>query len=253
MKKDTFGLRSSSLKKRWSVTGAGDTIVLESFSLQDPSAASLFPLDDVFCKLASDDSQELNCAQPVQKIWDRAKARYWLDACTKYHGSVCKGESLLIPGMNLIDCEDMTIVKASREMRWLALSYVWGVNPQTKDHSGYRAGTRISSDIPATIGDSIGVTLQLGYRYLWVDEYCIDQKDDNHRENQISKMDQIYRGADLTIVAAAGGDKMYGLPGFGSRKRRGAQLVYMKDVVVFSNGIHPWVEIGQSKWSTRAW
>jgi hypothetical protein len=95
--------------------------------------------------------------------------------------------------MHLIDCEDMVIVKATQEMRWLALSYVWGVNLQTQDHPGYHGGSRVSLDIPRTVRDALSVTLQLGYRYLWVDEYCIEQDNEVHRNDQISKMDQIYR------------------------------------------------------------
>jgi hypothetical protein len=147
----------------------------------------------------------------------------------------------------------MVIVKVAEEMRWLALSYVWGVNLQTGDHAGYREGSSISLDIPGTVKDAISVTLQLGYRYLWVDEYCIDQNDDNHRNDQIKRMDQIYRGADLTIVAAAGENKVYGLPGVESTKRKDNKVVCVEDVVVFSNGPEPNVQAKQSKWFTRAW
>jgi hypothetical protein len=107
--------------------------------------------------------------------------------------------------------------------------------------------------MPGTIKDAISVTLQLEYRYLWVDEYCIDQNDNDHRNDQIKKMDQIYRGADLTIVAAAGESKKYGLPGVGSRKRKDRKVVSVKDVVVFSNGPQPDNQARLSRWFTRAW
>jgi hypothetical protein len=253
---ETFELRSYSFKKnsywaRKSSLNARDSVLLKVgwqyifFNTRT--------LDDVFCKLAGDGSQALNCAQPVQDIWDHVKARLWLEACLKCHGSRCKQESLRIPDMNLIDCKEMAIVKATQEMQWLALSYVWGVNPQTEDHGGYREGSSISPDVPGTVRDAISVTLQLGYRYLWVDEYCIDQKDDNHRNNQIKKMDQIYRGADLTIVAAAGENKRHGLPGVGSTKRGERKIVRVGDVIVFSNGPQPNEEAECSTWFTRAW
>lgn len=107
--------------------------------------------------------------------------------------------------------------------------------------------------IPKTIGDAISVTLELGYRYLWVDEYCINQSDHNHRNDQIMKMDRIYHGADLTIVAAAGDNKRYGLPGVGSTKRKEREVIYVDDVVVCSNGPDPRVEIWESTWYSRAW
>jgi hypothetical protein len=138
-------------------------------------------------------------------------------------------------------------------MRWCVLSYVWGVNLQATSHAGYRDGSTVPVDVPRTIRDAIDVSVQLGYRYLWVDEYCIDQKDDKHRSDQIRRMDQIYRGADLTIVAAAGENKMHGLPGVGSTNRKSSSIVCVKDVVMFSNGPEPTDEARRSKWFTRAW
>jgi hypothetical protein len=211
------------------------------------------PDTTVFCRLASDVSQSLRCAQPVHETLDCDKARSWLDTCAGCHETACRPDSHHIPGMKLIDCENMVIVKAAQEMPWLALSYVWGVNYQTEDPAGYRAGSKLSLEIPGTIRDAIIVTLWLGYRFLWVDEYCIDQKDEIHRKDQIGRMDQIYRGADLTIVAAAGTNKMYGLPGVGSTKRAERKIVYVEDVVVFANVIKPHTEIRRSKWFTRAW
>lgn len=210
--------------------------------------------DPVFCRLASEVSQNVKCAQLVQKIWDYDKARLWLEVCLRCHGPACKPDSLAIPAMNLIDCENMVIVTAAPEMPWLALSYVWGVNQQTENPVGYRAGSSLSLvEIPRTIRDAIFVTLQLGYRFLWVDEYCIDQNDEIHRKDQIGKMDRIYRGANLTIVAAAGIDKMCGLPGVGLTARKEENVVHARGVIVFPQSILPHIETRQSKWFTRAW
>jgi hypothetical protein len=261
----TFELRSYSFKKlsNWArnldaedrvketTLDARDSIVLK-IGLYRPNDFFLRPYEDVFCTLASDDLQDSNCAQPVQDLWDCVKARSWMETCTRCHGSVCEHEVLEIPGMNLIDCKDMVIVKAAQEMRWLALSYVWGANSQTADPAGYRVGSNISLDTPATIRDAISVTLQLGYRYLWVDEYCIDQNDDSHRNDQINKMDRIYMGSDLTIVAAAGKSKTHGLPGVGSTKRRDREVIRVEDVVVFSNGPDPVLQARETEWFTRA-
>ncbi|CAN9237873.1 unnamed protein product [Alternaria sp. RS040] len=212
------------------------------------------PIDPVFCRLASKVSQYMECAQLVQRIWDYNKARLWLNVCVRCHGSACKPESLTIPAMNLIDCENMVIVTAAPEMPWLALSYVWGVNHQTNDPVGYRAGSSLLLlEIPRTIRDAIIVTLQLGYRFLWVDEYCIDQNDEIHRKDQIGKMDRIYRGANLTIVAAAGLDKMYGLPGVGPTTRTEENVLHVGSVIVFPKSIMPHIETRRSKWFTRAW
>jgi hypothetical protein len=130
---------------------------------------------------------------------------------------------------------------------------LWGMYVLAEDDTGYREGSSISMDVPGTVRDTISVTLQLGYRYLWVDEFCIDQKDDDHRSDQIKKMDQIYRGADITVVAAAGESKRYGLPGVGSTKRGDRHLLRLADVHVHSNGPDPIDQAKESKWFTRAW
>jgi hypothetical protein len=51
----------------------------------------------------------------------------------------------------------------------------------------------------------------LGERYLWVDRICIVQNDvgDGGTLSQVAKMDKIYAGAYLTIIAA-GTEEMYG-------------------------------------------
>lgn len=256
--KKTLELRSFSYKKTSHRFLQVDPNAQDIISLKVavPSETGFWPFSptsSVFCRLAKDGAQDPYCVQPVHDTWDCNKARLWLDSCVGCHGSICKEEILRVSGMNLIDCEDMIIVEAAQEMRWLALSYVWGANYQTEGHSGYRSGSRISLDAPRTISDAISVTIQLGYRYLWVDEYCIDQNDPEHRSDQIQKMDQIYCGADLTIVAAAGEDKRYGLPGVSSTKRKERISIRVDDVVVFANGPEAQWEAYESKWFSRAW
>jgi hypothetical protein len=257
---ETLELRSFSLKTvcRWTQESNldADHSVIMKIGLQFLQGFIDYSPDYVFCKLASNVSQCLYCVQPVQEAWDFAKARSWLDTCVTCHESTCKQEFIEIPGMNLIDCKDMVIVKAAEGLQWLALSYVWGVSHQVStstEHTGFREGSLIPSNLPGTVRDAISVTMQLGYRYLWVDEYCIDQSNDEHRNAQIKSMDQIYCGADLTIVAAAGEDKTYGLPGVEPTKRKGSKVVCMEDVVIFSNGPEPDSQAKQSKWFTRAW
>jgi hypothetical protein len=81
------------------------------------------------------------------------------------------------------------------------------------------AGSLSKFDLPKTIVDGIELTLLLGLRYLWVDALCIRQDDDIDKKYQIKNMANIYQGAELTIIAAAGQDSDAGLPGLrpGSR------------------------------------
>ncbi|CAN9172827.1 unnamed protein product [Alternaria alternata] len=255
---DTHELRSYSEDEK---AGGTDTYtdpitedaVALKINLPNPQSKFPDPTNSVFCKVAGGGLQNGDCAHSTQTTWNAAMTRLWLDDCASCHGSTGSGDSVYVSGMNLIDCKYMVIVQATQEMRWLALSYVWGKNAQTGDPPTYREGSSMSNPIPTTIEDAISVTLELGYRYLWIDEYCIDQNDHNHRNDQIMKMDRIYRGADLTIVASAGDDKMYGLPGVRSTKLRKREIICVDDVVVFSDGPDPRQEIWESTWYSRAW
>lgn len=71
--------------------------------------------------------------------------------------------------------------------------------------------------------------------------------------DQISKMDLIYRGAELTLIAAAGQDKHHGLPGVTSTKRLQQDILRLEDATILTTGPDPVKNIQQSKWWTRAW
>ncbi len=88
-------------------------------------------------------------------------------------------------------------------MIWVALSYVWGHAKSSPNLKSTELGLPLG-ELPVTVKDAIKVTKLLKYQYLWIDRYCIDQEDEASRQNQLNKMDAIYRGADLTIIAAAG-------------------------------------------------
>ncbi|KAF1842574.1 HET-domain-containing protein [Cucurbitaria berberidis CBS 394.84] len=198
----------------------------------------------------------------IRNRWDCELAASWLSNCKERHGSLCNEVPAFIEGLHLIDCEQSCVVKAERESsRWIALSYVWGSRTQpptdwesNNPHPTTTCG-QLPADLPRTIQDAISVTKGLGYRFLWVDEYCVDQTYAAHRDDQISRMDQIYRGADLVIVAAAGQDKTYGLPGVSSTpsSRNKVEIVRLNGITIFSIGQDPKLHIETSKWFTRGW
>lgn len=99
------------------------------------------------------------------------------------------------------------------------------------------------------------VTKNLGHRYLWVDELCIDQENASHRNSQLGKMDQIYKGADLTIVAACGNNKNYGLPGVDLTTRIEHPVLQLEsnEAKISSIGPEPMKALTSSTWFDRAW
>ncbi|KAK4228112.1 heterokaryon incompatibility protein-domain-containing protein [Podospora fimiseda] len=186
---------------------------------------------------------------PQQLVVDPDSVNYklikmWLEVCEKAptHGEYCGLSSSVQPNtLQLIDVRNGKVVDAPQQARYVALSYVWGTRFQTEGFS-------------VVVQDSIRVAKELSYHYLWADAHCIDQKDTVNKHEQISNMHLIYGRADLMLIAAAGQDSSYGLPGVSSRRRTpqpwgffgGKMLVVQpsprKDILL--EGCH---------WSKRGW
>lgn len=58
--------------------------------------------------------------------------------------------------------------------------------------------------LPKKSEDAIFVTLQVDWQFLWVDRLGIDQANLEEKHATTKNMDQVYRGAKLTIVASVG-------------------------------------------------
>ena len=145
----------------------------------------------------------------------------------------------------MLDCKTKRLVDAPPNCTYVALSYVWG-----------RFNTEYTTDnpvFPKTIQDSMEVVTQLSFRYLWVDRYCIDQNDKNDKHSQIAQMDMIYKSAALTIIAAAGEDPEYGLPGVGQTARRPQQAVRIDSLNLVQTLPHPHWSLLNSRWAKRGW
>jgi hypothetical protein len=166
----------------------------------------------------------------------------WVTACTTSH-NICK-QKLSIPELhtyvrpNFIDAITKTIVPGEKVTDYVALSYVWGPDkPEVQcrhqeTDGGELAISRLPNGNPPryafgnskhlgfshpcqVVKDAMELVMKIGFRYLWVDEYCIGQGP-RQREIHISQMDRIYEGAVLTICALSGTHKHLGLPGISS-------------------------------------
>jgi hypothetical protein len=141
----------------------------------------------------------------------------WLKLCTTHHLAyrpAAYSDRYMLP-TKLIECEARSIVTGAHGQPYVALSYVWGrTSDAESDH-----GTNLTSLLPNTIEDAITATQKLGFRYIWIDRYCINQSDKEEKTAQIQQMDLIYGSASCTIVAASSGDPSTGLPGVSSVPR----------------------------------
>ncbi|KAK1717648.1 heterokaryon incompatibility protein-domain-containing protein [Colletotrichum lupini] len=166
-----------------------------------------------------------------------------------------------LPGWSVIDCftdkilnlEDCVASAGSFDaVEYATLSYVWG----SAQSDCPRLDRKLPASVPRVIEDAKTATASLGFRYLWVDRYCIPQRCAKEALDQICNMNLIYARSCITIVAAAGQCPDYGLPGVGKTLR--------KVLDTFQIGPHTirrmptgtkWVvqQIQHSKWNTRAW
>jgi hypothetical protein len=179
---------------------------------------------------------------------DFAILQDWLDICREKHTNKCSSKSSSpVQHLKLVDCETHEIVPAN-DHAYAALSYVCGQiehAPHDPNH--------LPSILPNTIKDAIIVTQRLGLRYLWVDRYCIDQADEDRRNSQMGQMNLVYKNSEITIIAAAGKDSAYGLPGVTSRHRQQQPQVQIGKYFLASSLLDIRSTAMKSHWNTRGW
>lgn len=188
--------------------------------------------------------------QIVSPDFNGSLAKAWLDACSRNHPECTIESDAQMPKTRLIDCVARKLVSAGDDAiqnpRFVALSYVWGPEVGTTTLT-----ETLPSKLPLTIRDAITVTKDLGFQYLWVDQYCIDQSDSGDKDRQICHMDLIYKCADITIIAAAGYHCDYGLPGVSDCSRDTLDPFMLDEGLTF--GIFPEIDDVRNHWKRGAW
>ncbi|KAF2114187.1 heterokaryon incompatibility protein-domain-containing protein [Lophiotrema nucula] len=195
----------------------------------------------------------------IEEFVDFDVLRGWVSFCHEHHEhehdhshrkQTVRAARDAVQSIRFIDCATRQVVSApDTDDAYAALSYVWGQGYTNVDFS-----TALSDVLPDTIEDAIETTSRLGIKYLWIDRYCIDQNDASDKKFQISRMDVIYNRAYVTIVAAAGTNPDYGLPGVRHRSRDAQKYLRIGRYFVF-NKIPDAIEEGIkfSKWARRGW
>ena len=178
--------------------------------------------------------------------WDIVRA--WLQVDTTQTTTSSSDRSGQIQNLIVIDCKTWMLAPIDKETDCITLSYVWDRVVSTDQE---RPVNRFLTQLPPTIEDSLQVCLELGYRYLWVDRYCIPQDDLEEQRRPIHLMDVIYASSALTIVACAGHDPQHGLPGV-TKERESLPSIYHEGLgyLQMIPSIH---DIRGSVWASRAW
>jgi hypothetical protein len=213
----------------------------------------------VLSKSISVDSQrpavEGAVVNQAQVDFDRLGA--WLRYCDGLHQESCglrrNARGLSVP-LKCIDCVSREILQIHGHVDYFALSYVWGTSASAScNNEESRNASLPLKGVSQVITDAMAVVIALGKQYLWVDQYCVEQHEHTVRNVQVQEMDKIYAGAYATIVACAGSNADYGLPGV-SRARSWrqtsattAEYELLSTLPSFSYAIKDTV------WITRGW
>ncbi|KAI1126853.1 heterokaryon incompatibility protein-domain-containing protein [Nemania abortiva] len=146
----------------------------------------------------------------------------WLGTCEREHKKCVPNGgpfNVDLSFFRCIDVEDMCITPVPITSQYVALSYKWGeckpflLLKPNKDDLFAKDGLRRNWDqIPKTIRDAIDFVRNVDCRYVWIDQLCLIQDDDDDRGTGINAMDLVYEQAHFTIVAGSGTDADSGLP-----------------------------------------
>jgi hypothetical protein len=204
------------------------------------------------CRIREEQPEDVLTVRTIPAHFDADLAGKWLKYCLQHHNSFCQQHPLPIRGLKLIDCNSNTLEDAPENVSYVALSYVWGDQSHGDENSTISKG-QLLPKVSRVIFDALSVTKALGYQYLWIDKFCINQEDPIIKHEQIKRMDSIYANAVLTIVAAAGQDAHYGLPGVGLRAKKNQKTAKHPDMDIISSMQDPHNSVLSSKWASRGW
>lgn len=271
-------LVSLSARSFWGVPTYESSARRKTSSLIEPTAP---PADAVFFAVISDDNayqsgldnivseritKFIAPAQPPSSRWkggfvgraistsraDFDLMRSWLEICFNQHSDLCEAyHPPALENLRVIDCETRGIVYLPTSHDYVALSYLWGNRTELDPEDDQRG--ILPSRCPLVIEDAIIAVKGFNFRYLWVDRYCINQDDENEKHTQIANMDSVYSAAKLTIIAAAGDDPSFGLPGVSERAREPQPQFKLSGLNLVSSLDNPAWLIKNSRWMTRAW
>ena len=160
--------------------------------------------------------------------------------------------------LDLIDVNELCLVRSNTLARYASLSYEWGrasVIKSTKENRDALAHPGIFARTPPApiVQDAIELVRSIGERYLWVDSLCIPQNNAKLTAFYVNRMDYIYSQSVITIVAASSKSAMDRLPGVrpGSRGPQYTPKIGDMRLVLKTRELEEPLE--ESTYESRAW
>ncbi|KFA68244.1 hypothetical protein S40285_01570 [Stachybotrys chlorohalonatus IBT 40285] len=193
--------------------------------------------------------------RPVPPLLNPALVQSWLRYCRNNHAEQpCARKEHFPSGIRLIDCVARRVVSFADttddcdKPDFVALSYVRdGLNAQSSDD-----WTFFPEQPPALIADAVSLTCTLGFRYLWVDQFCLPnpKQEPEAHQRQLNQIGNIFAWSSLSLIAITGENAYEGIPGVSIPREE--QLSLRTDAGLFTTSLlRPDVEISASKWASR--
>ncbi|KAK2758464.1 heterokaryon incompatibility protein [Colletotrichum kahawae] len=239
------GDTSLTFRNRQAVDKAGNVVcppfhVLEGFFTPDVDniVMRVFPYakkDDPMARLIP--RRPFKRDVKTQKVLSKAKQHY--EGCKRAHRACKFARDTVLPsrvldvGTSANPSLRLFINDAEQHGEYLALSYCWGgdqkvlLRRRTLTEMSTQDGIQ-EDTLQQSVRDAVKVTRMLGFRYLWVDAFCIIQDCKKDQQKEIGRMATIYKNAAITIAA---GTAQRAKDGF--LKQAGA---YLPDERVVVNG-----------------
>jgi hypothetical protein len=242
-------------------SGTRTAFILSFANLEKDQAVSLCINDAISQSNSCDPFGRSLYAQGYVRWINWALISSWLYKETQKLANMANTVQEYLLDVRIVDVNQQCVRPLPDHAQFVALSYVWGINQinlfqlSTENLVELeKPGSLARHILPQTIQDSMEVCRKVGQRYLWVDRLCILQDDNSgHKTKQLDQMSAIYQQASFTIVASAGQDASYGLPGV-SKPRIANQLIMpFRDFAVVERGPYFYNLVEGSVWYTRGW
>ena len=183
--------------------------------------------------------------------------RGWIERCNGHR--TCRVEetstSSFPDGFRLFDITALQVVNAKGQEPYIALSYPWA---QVDSFDTIKRGEPYAAnELPKVLKDIISVLqgLDLGIKYIWMDQLCVDQEDPHQKRLNIEAMATIYGAAFATLVLAVPPEDrpQQGLFGFSIPRRPYRHIETVGNLKLATTFPSMDMAIMTSLWNSRAW
>ncbi|KAH7074068.1 heterokaryon incompatibility protein-domain-containing protein [Paraphoma chrysanthemicola] len=147
--------------------------------------------------------------------------RQWLQQCqTEHHKCPSISESdlptrLIDVGVPNDVVQPQLVESRGQKGLYVTLSHCWGESKPpstTKANLSSRMAAIPTDSMPKTFRDAVDIVRSLGYRYLWIDSFCIVQDDDADWQHECASMAKIYSDCVVTLASPYASDCHGGFP-----------------------------------------